>query len=76
MADRRLLEIVAGAERALGVGQDRDMLRGVGIEAAEGVGEQGAVGGLTALRAAGRSIVTIVTWPSTTQRTVGRSAMR
>ena len=51
------------------------MLRGIGVEAAEGIGERAAVGGLTALRAAGRSIVTIVTGPSTSQRTVGRSGM-
>ena len=41
MASRRLLEVVAGAERAAGTGQDRDMLGGIGLEAAEGVGELG-----------------------------------
>jgi hypothetical protein len=41
MAGRRLLEVVAGAERATGTGQDRDMLRSIRVEAAEGIGEQG-----------------------------------
>jgi hypothetical protein len=39
MAGRRLLQVVAGAEGAIGTGQDRDVLRDIAIEAAKGVGE-------------------------------------
>ena len=61
---RHGLEVGAGAERPAGAGQDGDGGTGVGVERLEGRrAGRSAVGRSTALRRAGRSMVTTVTGP-------------